>query len=202
MSAYPQQPQQTEQYGCTDRRTAAVGSLLRRTDRRRRQAFLQEVHRFSGRASRSEYWWWTLVYAVVLIVFLKFSMTTGLSVACRRNPGLWCRRHGRALALLRHLGPGHHHPVHALWSRRLHDGNFSGWFALLLLIPFAWPSGCTRPLASAVQPGRPAFRPADCIVSQALIICSKKRAAPCVPPFSCPLCPRFTVPLGVVTCCD
>lgn len=65
---------------------------------------------FSGRASRSEFWWFTLFQAVVLIAASIFSMTL-YSVA--------------ALVMLL--------PSVAVSVRRLHDIGRSGWWQLLIL---------------------------------------------------------------------
>ncbi|MBT2587603.1 DUF805 domain-containing protein [Arthrobacter sp. ISL-95] len=135
MSTYPQQPQQTEQYGVQAGEPplwapyygAPIGAAVKR--------FFKKYTAFSGRASRSEYWWWTLVAALVSVVLQIFTMS-GLSVGVDGDPvygatfvigsivwGLW----GLATII----------PSIALIIRRLHDGNFSGLFALLLLVPFA-----------------------------------------------------------------
>lgn len=133
MSTYPQQPQQTEQYAAQTGEPplwapyygAPIGAAVKR--------FFKKYTAFSGRASRSEYWWWTLVAALVSIV-LQILTTSGLSVSADGDPvygatfvigsiiwGLW----GLATII----------PSIALVIRRLHDGNFSGWIVLLGLIP-------------------------------------------------------------------
>ncbi|MHB2022464.1 MAG: DUF805 domain-containing protein [Mycobacteriales bacterium] len=73
---------------------------------------------FSGRASRAEYWYWTL--AVFLGYFLAIVLT---SIA---RPFL-------LLALLYYLGIII--PSLAVAVRRLHDTGRSGWFLLLGLVP-------------------------------------------------------------------
>lgn len=67
---------------------------------------------FTGRASRSEYWWWSLF---VLLAML------GTSVVNDKVHLLFCL----AVTL----------PGLAVGTRRLHDVNKSGWFQLLYLIP-------------------------------------------------------------------
>ncbi|WP_422088111.1 MULTISPECIES: DUF805 domain-containing protein [Variovorax] len=67
---------------------------------------------FTGRASRSEFWWFVLAQLVVLIV---------ASLIHRFLYGI------AALALLL--------PALAVGARRLHDIGKSGWFLLLALIP-------------------------------------------------------------------
>lgn len=103
--------------------------------------FFKKYATFSGRASRSEYWWWALVSGIVSIV-LNVIMVAGGSAGAKLGPngtsvpgagmivglilaGIW------VLAVLI--------PSLALMVRRLHDANFSGWMYLLVLIPFAGP---------------------------------------------------------------
>ena len=65
---------------------------------------------FSGRASRSEFWWFMLFEIIVLVVASMFGMTI-YSIA--------------ALVFLL--------PVLAVGSRRLHDIGRSGWWQLISL---------------------------------------------------------------------
>ncbi|MGA8790337.1 MAG: DUF805 domain-containing protein [Paenarthrobacter sp.] len=151
MSAYPQQPQQTEQYAAQTGEPplwapyygAPIGAAVKR--------FFKKYTAFSGRASRSEYWWWTLVNAVVLIVF-QILMTTGLSVDADGTP-VFGAGYMVGVALLGIWGLATIIPSIALVIRRLHDGNFSGLFALLLLIPFA---GQLAVLIMSLLPSNPA----------------------------------------------
>jgi uncharacterized membrane protein YhaH (DUF805 family) len=105
--------------------------------------FFRKYATFSGRASRSEYWWWYLWSAIIGLVG---SILTGILVAATgttttttsstytgfssmsTNPlagtPFWII--GLALII----------PTLALIVRRLHDANLSGLLALLLLIPF------------------------------------------------------------------
>jgi uncharacterized membrane protein YhaH (DUF805 family) len=72
---------------------------------------------FSGRASRSEYWWFALASLLVIIVAAFIDGATG----------------GVAVTLLAYLFiiiPGL-----AVSVRRLHDTNRSGWYLLLNFIP-------------------------------------------------------------------
>lgn len=70
-----------------------------------------------GRASRSEYWWWTLAATVLNVLAGVVDQMTGLGIV-----GLVV---GLALLL----------PSVSVMVRRLHDLDRSGWFALLALIP-------------------------------------------------------------------
>jgi uncharacterized membrane protein YhaH (DUF805 family) len=75
---------------------------------------------FSGRASRSEYWWFFLFQIIVLAV------AAGLDSAIFGTLGLFYF----GVALVFFL------PSLAAAVRRMHDGDRSGWFLLLYLIPF------------------------------------------------------------------
>lgn len=115
--------------------------------------FFKKYATFSGRASRSEYWWWTLAaVAVSIILNIIISAGTTMGSSLDSSPtfgpgaifgyillGIW------ALATLV--------PSLALSVRRLHDGNFSGWLLLLLLIPFL---GAIAILVFMILPSNPA----------------------------------------------
>ncbi len=68
----------------------------------------------NGRASRSEYWWFVLSYVILVIIasFISQNLAT--------------------LVLLVYLCP-----LITAQVRRLHDGDRSGWWVLLGLIPIA-----------------------------------------------------------------
>ena len=106
---------------------AGIGDAVKR--------FFKKYATFSGRASRSEYWWWMLVNFIVItaLVIWMFAAAVGsvdpvtgdLEGTGFLFPyaliGLW------SLATLV--------PSLALTVRRLHDGGFNGWLILLGLIP-------------------------------------------------------------------
>jgi uncharacterized membrane protein YhaH (DUF805 family) len=73
---------------------------------------LEKYADFKGRASRSEFWWFNLFY--VLVVFVASIIND-------------------YLVLIAYLGL--FLPLCAASIRRLHDGNRSGWFYLLALVP-------------------------------------------------------------------
>jgi uncharacterized membrane protein YhaH (DUF805 family) len=90
---------------------------------------------FSGRASRSEYWWWALLSNIGYVVLLAPAYVLGITTSSDggRTPGaaaipliilmvIFC------LAIIV--------PTLALTVRRLHDAGFSGWLALLMLVPY------------------------------------------------------------------
>jgi uncharacterized membrane protein YhaH (DUF805 family) len=86
---------------------------------------------FSGRARRSEYWWFTLFNIIIGIglAIVDISMfgtcTTGeMSFNCSSGNTL-----GLIWTLVTLL------PGLAVWIRRLHDINRSGWWTLLAIVP-------------------------------------------------------------------
>ena len=90
---------------------------------------------FTGRASRGEYWWWFLFTFTGYLVLglLAFIVGTATSRDGGRTPGLL------ALPLIILFAVflfGILIPTLAVTVRRLHDAGFSGWLALLLLIPY------------------------------------------------------------------
>lgn len=97
------------------------------------QRFFQKYATFSGRASRSEYWWWVLVGIIVSIVF---SIATALAGGTVLDPstGMVALSPGAAGVSvvsgvwgLATLVPG----LALVW-RRLHDTDRSGaWFFLI-----------------------------------------------------------------------
>lgn len=77
---------------------------------------------FSGRARRSEYWYFTLCNFLIIIALLIFSLLTGFGFI------LYILY---ALAMLV--------PSLAVIVRRLHDVGKSGWFYFISLIPLVGP---------------------------------------------------------------
>ena len=118
--------------------------------------FFTKYATFSGRASRSEYWWWALVSGVVGII-LNVILSTGTATAAAASsydstpslgPGAIT---GAVLLMVFALAT--FIPSLALISRRLHDGNFSAWLLLLGLVPFA---GGLALLVLVLLPSNPA----------------------------------------------
>ncbi|SDS89138.1 Uncharacterized membrane protein YhaH, DUF805 family [Friedmanniella luteola] len=90
---------------------------------------------FSGRASRSEYWWWALISFVVSAVLqLAGSLATGGGLLLAGTTPAFDLR-----AVVRPLAPALVWslvvlvPSIALTVRRLHDTNRSGWWYLVVL---------------------------------------------------------------------
>jgi uncharacterized membrane protein YhaH (DUF805 family) len=92
--------------------------------------FWKKYATFSGRASRSEYWWFALIGLVVGIATTLIDVVAAGSFAGANanTTGLGdILSYGWALATLV--------PSLALGVRRLHDTNRSGWWLLIALVP-------------------------------------------------------------------
>jgi uncharacterized membrane protein YhaH (DUF805 family) len=99
--------------------------------------FWQKYATFSGRASRSEYWWWSLVSGIVGAIVLSIYIPSLLAArtggsGLQINTGIVIVLVVGLLWFLATVVP-----TLALLLRRLHDANLSGWFCLLGLIPTA-----------------------------------------------------------------
>ena len=70
---------------------------------------------FSGRASKSEYWWFQLYNAIIYVLSFIFQ--------------------GDLVLLFSILIIANLIPVYAVGVRRIHDSDKSGWFVLISLIP-------------------------------------------------------------------
>jgi len=89
------------------------------------QSVLKNYAKFEGRATRSEYWWFVLFYWLVLVVplllaaIINSQIVTGIVglVVCVAMLGLII-------------------PSLAVSIRRLHDTDRSGWWLLIVLLPF------------------------------------------------------------------
>ncbi len=94
---------------------------------------IQSVYRtnyanFRGRASRSEFWWVALFNTLTLVCCILFMH---LMYYMLNESGLIISLVFYALFLLLALVPGL-----AVTVRRLHDANYSGWWALICFIPW------------------------------------------------------------------
>ncbi|MGH3339186.1 MAG: DUF805 domain-containing protein, partial [Propionibacteriaceae bacterium] len=107
---------------------------------------------FKGRASRSEYWWWTLFTFVTYLVLglLTYFVGTATSRDGGRTPGALAIP---LIILLTVFFLGILLPTLALTVRRLHDAGYSGLLALLLLLPYL---GSLIILIFALLPSSPA----------------------------------------------
>jgi len=98
------------------------------------KSVFRQYAKFSGRARRSEFWWFTLFYAILSILAAVIdatvfgtgeATTTATSAAFQVNTG----PAGWVLLIATFL------PSLAVSVRRLHDINRRGWWVLLSLIP-------------------------------------------------------------------
>jgi uncharacterized membrane protein YhaH (DUF805 family) len=90
---------------------------------------------FTGRASRSEYWWWTLFTFVIYLVLGLVTFAVGMATSRDggRTPGLLAMP---LLIVFTVFFLGILLPTLAVTVRRLHDGGYSGLVALLFLLPY------------------------------------------------------------------
>lgn len=118
--------------------------------------FFRKYATFSGRASRSEYWWWqlatTLVYLVVAGSTAALGVVSG-ELDARGEVFYLGPAFAVGIALLAVWTLATLVPQLALAVRRLHDTNLSGWFVLLRLIPSV---GDIVLLVLTIQPSNPA----------------------------------------------
>ena len=88
--------------------------------------YFKNYGNFSGRSSRSEYWWMYLANMIVSVVLNIFSYTSeSMATVAFALMVIW------ALATFI--------PGLALLIRRLHDTGKSGWYILITLIPLVGP---------------------------------------------------------------
>jgi len=87
---------------------------------------------FSGRSQRKEYWMFTLLYMLVLIVFVVLMVASAVATAKNQAPGagFWIGLGGLLLFFLTSFIPSI-----AVTVRRFHDQDLSGWMYLLGFIP-------------------------------------------------------------------
>lgn len=104
-----------------------------------RRAF-QKYATFSGRASRSEYWWWILgVGLISTVLFILAFVTGGVSI---RPDGMYETGSGIGLiffALYGVWGLATIIPHIAVTVRRLHDSNRSGFWVFITFVPLVGP---------------------------------------------------------------
>lgn len=96
---------------------------------------------FSGRARRSEYWWWVLAMILGSMVAALLDGLLGFGSAMAQS-GPFSALFSLAVLL----------PTLAVGARRLHDIDRTGWWLLLVLVPLI---GTLVLLWFLVQPGTP-----------------------------------------------
>ena len=88
---------------------------------------LSKYATFSGRARRSEYWWWYVFITVIGIIATVIDRAAGLTFGDAAYAGGWVSGIAGLLLFL---------PTFAVFVRRLHDTGRSGWWLLIGFIPF------------------------------------------------------------------
>ena len=83
---------------------------------------------FSGRASRSEFWWFALFHALVLVAIAVIAAVSAMSDVQRVAQAVGVAGAVVYIALIL--------PMLAATIRRLHDRNRSGWSYFWVLVPF------------------------------------------------------------------
>lgn len=99
--------------------------------------FFTKYATFTGRASRSEYWWWALVNYVVLFVLGIVALVAGGTPTVSADGTIAPPAGGAVVVvvLIALYGLAVLIPGLALTARRLHDGNFSALFIFIALVP-------------------------------------------------------------------
>lgn len=95
--------------------------------------FFKKYGTFSGRASRSEYWWVVLALVIFHSVFAVLFLVAG-GVRAYATPQEFTVGAVVVVVLWVIVELAIIIPSIAVTVRRLHDGNFSGWFYLLYLV--------------------------------------------------------------------
>jgi uncharacterized membrane protein YhaH (DUF805 family) len=103
---------------------------------------------FTGRAGRSEFWWFVLVYAIVLATAVAVDMLIGTFDSAI---GLGLFSGSLVVATLL--------PMLGVHVRRLHDTGRSGWWVLLGLVPMVGSFALFILVLFASQPGTNAYGP-------------------------------------------
>ena len=88
---------------------------------------LNKYATFSGRARRSEYWWWYLFVTIVFVVAGILDRAVGLTYSDLTLGGGWIATIAAIVFLVPNL---------AVAVRRLHDTGRTGWWLLIGLVPF------------------------------------------------------------------
>jgi len=91
---------------------------------------LAKYANFSGRASRSEFWWWTLAY--IIIIFIAGVIDSAVIVPVL---GIEAAARVGGLPLFAIASLALFIPSIAVAVRRLHDQDRSGWWLLIMFVP-------------------------------------------------------------------
>lgn len=109
----------------------------------------EKYARFSGRASRSEYWWFMLfVYGVSLLLFIPFLVLGGIDTI---ETGSFDVVSGIFIGVISLFFLAMFIPMISATVRRFHDRNLSGWWYLgLIIVGFVPVLGYAASIASIV----------------------------------------------------
>lgn len=157
------------------------------------QRFFKKYATFSGRASRSEYWWVALVLG---LAYLVLAILAGVLGAATRSAGSSDPGPGLIpIAIILVLGGlAIIVPSIALGVRRLHDANFSGWLYLIHLVPYV---GSLVVLVLTIMPSNPLGARFDLGAQpQYIPPASPYAAAPPAPPAAGSVAPPPAPPAG------
>ncbi len=97
--------------------------------------FWKKYATFSGRASRSEYWWWELIYFIFGIILEILLASTGVYAAVASGSTYLGPGYFVVVGVAWIVGLATLVPTLALTWRRLHDTNRSGGFYFIGFIP-------------------------------------------------------------------
>lgn len=90
---------------------------------------LKKYATFSGRATRSEYWYFILIYSITYTILMGIDLAIGTFSQELMDKGTFLGFLSTAYSLVLFL------PSLAVTVRRLHDINKSGWWFLFILVP-------------------------------------------------------------------
>lgn len=109
---------------------------------------LKNYATFTGRARRSEYWFFTLFYFIFLVLAVILDNLLGITIEDTGIGPLYF------ISILAMIIPGL-----AVTVRRLHDVGKSGWFYFIVLIPIIGSIWLLVLMATDGMPGRNQYGP-------------------------------------------
>ena len=109
---------------------------------------LKNYATFTGRARRSEYWFFTLFYFIFLVMAVILDNLLGITIEDTGIGPLYF------ISILAMIIPGL-----AVTVRRLHDVGKSGWFYFIVLIPIIGSIWLLVLMATDGMPGRNQYGP-------------------------------------------
>lgn len=145
VSALSQPPLWAPHYG------ASIGAAFAR--------FWKKYATFSGRASRSEFWWWQLIWIIfgIVVQFILVGVVSSTTVGSNSGSAAPNLAYFVVTAIVGIIWLGTVVPSFAVIWRRLHDTNRSGGYYFLGLIPLVGPIIILVFLASRPDPAGARF---------------------------------------------